>query len=180
MRLQPVNARFWLPECSDALQKNAALGRDLSSTPLHVCQCPNCFTSFATANGIECVPKCDLATCDEDTGVCNAEGASGIASAQPAPRASTGFLAPSYLPTQCFPLVPVHLSVFQVYSSSIHGTHCVLLQQLSCASITMLLWHALQLMQGWRWDYYQYEGLLQHAGLAPECLGISHCKTHCM
>ncbi|KAL3159117.1 hypothetical protein ABBQ32_011113 [Trebouxia sp. C0010 RCD-2024] len=66
--------------CQDNVKeykKNAALGRDLTNTPLHVCQCPNCFTSFATANGIECVPKCDLASCDEDTGVCNAEGGTG-------------------------------------------------------------------------------------------------------
>ena len=74
-----------LPERCDALQKNAALGRDLTNTPLHVCQCPNCFTSFATANGIECVPKCDLASCDEDTGVCNAAGGTGTADETPAP-----------------------------------------------------------------------------------------------
>ena len=57
------------------LQSNAAQGRDPQSTPLHVCQCPSCFTAFAKSNGvIECVPKCDLADCDESTGVCSEAG----------------------------------------------------------------------------------------------------------
>lgn len=56
-------------------QSNAAQGRDPQSTPLHVCQCPSCFTAFAKSNGvIECVPKCDLADCDESTGVCSEAG----------------------------------------------------------------------------------------------------------
>ena len=57
------------------VQSNAANGRDPQSTPLHVCQCPSCFTAFAKSNGvIECVPKCDLADCDESTGVCSEAG----------------------------------------------------------------------------------------------------------
>lgn len=64
--------------CKDNLeqyQSNAAQGRDPQSTPLHVCQCPSCFTAFAKSNGvIECVPKCDLADCDESTGVCSEAG----------------------------------------------------------------------------------------------------------
>ena len=57
------------------VQSNAAQGRDPQSTPLHVCQCPSCFTAFAKSNGvIECVPKCDLADCDESTGVCSEAG----------------------------------------------------------------------------------------------------------
>ena len=57
------------------VQSNAANGREPQSTPLHVCQCPSCFTAFAKSNGvIECVPKCDLADCDESTGVCSEAG----------------------------------------------------------------------------------------------------------
>lgn len=60
------------------IQANAANGRDPNATTLRVCQCPPCFTAFAKGNGIECTPKCDLNYCDEDTGVCSAEGNSGI------------------------------------------------------------------------------------------------------
>ena len=64
--------------CLHLLQSHAAQGRDPESTPLHVCQCPSCFTAFAKSNGeIECVPKCDLADCDEDTGVCSEAGGKG-------------------------------------------------------------------------------------------------------
>lgn len=60
------------------LQKHAAQGREPDSTPLHICQCPPCFTAFEKSNGqIDCVPKCDLATCDEDTGVCTEAGGKG-------------------------------------------------------------------------------------------------------
>ena len=60
------------------LQAHTAQGRDPQSTPLHVCQCPACFSAFAKSNGeIECVPKCDLAKCDDETGVCS-EGGKGI------------------------------------------------------------------------------------------------------
>lgn len=76
---------FLLPQCSAyhhvMLQKKTAQGRDPDSTPLHVCQCPNCFTAFSTPSGIECRPKCDLATCDEDTGVCNSAGGKGTLAA---------------------------------------------------------------------------------------------------
>ena len=73
---------FLLADTGVVLQTKAAQGRDPKSTPLHVCQCPNCFTAFAKANGvIECVPKCDLATCDEDTGVCSEGGGKGVQSA---------------------------------------------------------------------------------------------------
>ena len=67
--VSPINRFFtWL-------QSKAAQGRDPQSTPLHVCQCPSCFSAFAKSNGvIECVPKCDLADCDEDTGVCSEAG----------------------------------------------------------------------------------------------------------
>ena len=65
-------------EIAGDLQNNAAQGRDPQSTPLHVCQCPSCFTAFAKSNGvIECVPKCDLANCDESTGVCSEAGSKG-------------------------------------------------------------------------------------------------------
>ena len=57
------------------MQSNAANGRDPQSTPLHVCQCPSCFNAFAKSNGvIECVPKCDLADCDDSNGVCSEAG----------------------------------------------------------------------------------------------------------
>lgn len=107
------------------LQKNAALGRDLTNTPLHLCQCPNCFTSFATANGIECVPKCDLASCDEDTGVCNAEGGTGIKMLHTLLLLLLLASSPCLYPPIHWPLLlSLHLSALVAYSS--HKVHFVM------------------------------------------------------
>ena len=83
MQMQAVS-----DSCSDfhaLLQKKTAQGKDPKDIPLHVCQCPKCFTAFSTPSGIECRPKCDLATCDEDTGVCNAAGGKGTSAAHSTP-----------------------------------------------------------------------------------------------
>lgn len=37
---------------------------------LHTCTCPPCFTEYLKDGKMECVPKCDLATCDAATGIC--------------------------------------------------------------------------------------------------------------
>ncbi|EIE18502.1 hypothetical protein COCSUDRAFT_49231 [Coccomyxa subellipsoidea C-169] len=60
--------------CKDniALYKDAAArGKPLEDIPLHSCTCPPCFTEYMNNGKMECVPKCDLATCDAATGICS-------------------------------------------------------------------------------------------------------------
>ncbi len=53
------------------LQDAAARGKPLEDIPLHTCTCPPCFTEYMNNGKMECVPKCDLGSCDAATGVCN-------------------------------------------------------------------------------------------------------------
>lgn len=53
------------------LQDAAARGKPLEDIPLHSCTCPPCFTEYMNNGKMECVPKCDLATCDAATGICS-------------------------------------------------------------------------------------------------------------
>ncbi len=49
----------------------------------HTCACGACFTQYEENGKMECVPKCDLNFCDQDTGVCNVPAPkSGIFAAQ--------------------------------------------------------------------------------------------------
>ena len=59
-----------LPEFKDA----AAHGRLTPDFKLSECRCPPCFTEFEQNGRTECVPKCDLDSCEERTGVCSAGG----------------------------------------------------------------------------------------------------------
>ena len=56
----------------------AAKEGQASLPAMHTCMCPACFTEFVDSSGaMTCKPKCDLASCDEATGICTATGASG-------------------------------------------------------------------------------------------------------
>ena len=61
------------------MRKGAA---GVEGMPLHTCVCPPCFTEYMRNGAMECVPKCDLASCDEATGICT--GGGGGASGAPA------------------------------------------------------------------------------------------------
>ena len=59
------------------VQDAAARGKPLEEIPLHTCTCPPCFTEYMRDGKMECVPKCDLAACDEATGICTGGGGGG-------------------------------------------------------------------------------------------------------
>ncbi|KAK9843909.1 hypothetical protein WJX84_009562 [Apatococcus fuscideae] len=60
--------------CQDSLetiQDKASKGESVSGMANHTCACGACFTQYEENGKMECVPKCNLAYCDQDTGICN-------------------------------------------------------------------------------------------------------------
>ena len=53
------------------LQDKASKGESVSGMANHTCACGACFTQYEENGKMECVPKCNLAYCDQDTGICN-------------------------------------------------------------------------------------------------------------
>ena len=53
------------------LQDKASKGESVTGMAAHTCACDACFTQYEENGKMECVPKCDLNFCDQDTGVCN-------------------------------------------------------------------------------------------------------------
>ena len=72
--------RTLVSACHDRLAEfkdAAAHGRLTPDFKLSECRCPPCFTEFKQNGRTECVPKCDLDSCEEKTGVCTAGGGGG-------------------------------------------------------------------------------------------------------